>query len=80
MTLPNGFVRHVILRDNGFDVMNTLSRGVLNLALYDEFLGNSTPKDNLEHVINIIASMPPMAVYGYRAYAHYELGEALYIR
>ncbi len=80
MSLPNGFVRHVILRDNGFDVMNTLSRGVLNLALYDKYLRNSTPKDNLEHVMNIIASMPPMAVYGYRAYAHYELGEALYIR
>ena len=80
MGLPNGFVRQVILRDNGFDIMNTLSRGVLNLALYDRYLGLSTPKDNLEHVINIISSMPAMAVYGYRAYSHYELGEALYIR
>jgi len=80
LTLPNGFVRQVILRDNGFDVMNTLSRGVLNLALYDEQLGGSTPEDNLEHVMKIIASMPSMAVYGYRAYSHYELGEALYIR
>ncbi len=29
--------------------------------------------------MKIIASMPAMAVYGYRAYSHYELGEALYI-
>jgi citrate synthase len=79
MGLPNGFVRQVILRDNGFDIMNTLARGVLNLALYDKYLGLSTPKDNLEHVLNIISSMPAMAVYGYRAYSHYELGEALYI-
>jgi citrate synthase len=43
MKLPNGFVRQVILRDNGYDVMNTLSRGVLNLALYDEDLKGSTP-------------------------------------
>lgn len=43
MKLPNGFVRQVILRDNGYDVMNTLSRGVLNLALYDEDLIGSTP-------------------------------------
>lgn len=80
MGLPNGFVRQVILRDNGFDIMNTLSRGVLNLALYDKYLAMSTPKDNLEHVMNIISSMPAMAVYGYRAYSHYELGEALYIK
>jgi citrate synthase len=80
MSLPNGFVRQVILRDNGFDVMNTLSRGVLNLALFEGNLVSGNPKDNLEHVMNIIASMPALAVYGYRAYAHYDLGEALYIR
>ena len=80
MAMPKGFVRSVILKDNGYDVMNTLSRGVLNLALYDKYLDSSTPKDNLEHVLNIISSMPAMAVYGYRAYSHYDLGEALYIR
>ena len=80
MRLPNGFVRQVILRDNGYDVMNTLSRGVLNLALYDEDLGGRAPYDNREQVMKIIASMPALAIYGYRAYSHYELGEALYIR
>ena len=80
MSLPTGFVRQVILKNNGYDVMNTLSRGVLNLALYEGDLGTGKPRENLEHVMNIIASMPPMAVYGYRAYAHYDLGEALYIR
>ena len=65
MTLPNGFVRQVILRDNGYDVMNTLSRGVLNLALFDSDLEGNKPVDNLEHVMKIIASMPAMAVYGF---------------
>jgi len=78
--LPKGFVRSVILRDNGFDVMNTLSRGVLNLAMYDDTLGNHDPEDNLRHSMNIIASMPAIAVFGYRAHAHYGLGEALTIR
>lgn len=80
MALPKGFTRSVILKDNGYDVMNTLSRGILNLALYDKYLESSTPKDNLEHVMKIISAMPAMAVHGYRAYAHYDLGEALYIR
>ncbi len=80
MKLPNSFVREVILRDNGHDVMNTLSRGVLNLALYDSSLTDSSPQSNLGHIINIIGAIPTMAVYGYCAHAHYGHGEALLIR
>ncbi len=80
MKLPNSFVREVILHDNGHDVMNTLSRGVLNLALYDPTLADSSPQANLGHIINIIGAIPTMAVYGYCAHHHYGHGEALMIR
>jgi len=79
MVLPNSFIKDVILRDNGFDVMNTLSRGVLGLALYDENLVLSDPYYTLDHVMRIMAAMPVMAVYGYQAHAHYGMDEALYI-
>lgn len=79
MTLPSYFVKEVILRENGNDVMNTMSRCVMNLAMYDRDVSDMSVEKALKNCINIIGSMPLFAVYGYQAYAHYDMGESLLI-
>lgn len=79
MTLPSYFVKEVILRENGNDVMNTMSRCVMNLAMYDEDVNDMSSEKALKNCMKIIGSMPLFAVYGYQAYAHYNKGESLLI-
>lgn len=79
MSLPSNFVKEVILRENGNDVMNTMSRCVMNLAMYDRDVSDMSVEKALKNCINIIGSMPLFAVYGYQAYVHYDMGESLLI-
>lgn len=47
MSLPSDFVKNVIFRENCADVMNTMARGVLELANYDRHPDD----DSVEHVL-----------------------------
>ncbi|MCQ2084658.1 MAG: citrate synthase [archaeon] len=78
-TLPVNFVKEVIMRDNGHDVMNTLSRGILSLGLYAEDLNDMSPRNALDNCINIIAKMPCLAAYGHQAYSHYAMNGGFHI-
>ncbi|MCQ2079754.1 MAG: citrate synthase [archaeon] len=79
LALPVNFVKDVIMRENGTDVMNTIARGVLNLALHEENLSDMCPENALRNSLNLIASMPALAAYGHQAYAHFSKGEGFYI-
>lgn len=79
MVLPTNFVKDVILRENGSDIMNTMSRCVMNLAMYDRNAAVMTPEKALKNCMKIIATMPVFAVYGYQAYEHYDKGGNLHI-
>ncbi len=78
-TLPTNFVRDVIMKAPGNDMMNTLQRGVLTLYSYDDMADDISVANVLRQSLQLISTMPLLAVYGYQAYRHYIEGKSLYI-
>ena len=77
--LPTNFTRDVIMKAPSQDIMNSITKSVLTLAAYDEHIFDQSLSNVLRQCINIIAVLPCLAVYGYHAYNHYELGDSMYI-
>lgn len=69
-TLPNGFVRDVIMKAPSRDMMNMLSRSVLMLYTYDDKADDISIGNVLRQSVELIACFPLLAVYGYRAYCY----------
>ena len=78
-SLPNNFVRDVILKAPSHDIMNTLARSVLNLASYDDRADDISLPNVMRQCLQLIALFPVLSVYGYQAYSHYHDGNSLYI-
>lgn len=78
-SLPEDFVRDMILKAPSKDVMNLLARSVLALYSYDKDPDCTAIPNVLKQCIQLIASFPSIAVYGYQAYAHYYKKESLFI-
>ena len=78
-TLPPSFVRDMILKAPGKDMMNILSRSVLALYAYDENPDDISTANVLRQCIALIAQFPLLAVYGYQSYRHYHNGQSLFI-
>ncbi len=70
-TLPPNFTRGVIMRKPGADIMNTMTRSILNLAAYDEQAMDTSVPNSLRQCIQLISQFPVLAVYGYNAYNYY---------
>ena len=49
------------------------------LASYDDLTSDSSVANNIRQCINLIATFPMLAVYGYHAYNHYENDQSMYI-
>ncbi|MCI8650825.1 MAG: citrate/2-methylcitrate synthase [Oscillospiraceae bacterium] len=77
-TLPNNFVRDVILKAPSRDVMNSLARSVLNMAAYDHRADNISLPNVMRQCLQLIAVFPLLSVYGYQA-CNYKEGNSLYI-
>ena len=77
-TLPNNFVRDVILKTPSGDIMNSLARSVLNLASYDQDADDISLPNVTRQCMQLLAVFPMLAVYGYQAY-HYKEGNSLFI-
>lgn len=77
--LPTNFVRDVIMKASGRDIMNSMTRSVLTLASYDDKISDNSLANILRQCIMLISEFPMLAVYGYRAYSHYEKNNSLYI-
>lgn len=77
--LPDEFMRDQIMRAPSKDIMNVLSRSVLALYCYDDRADDITVDNVLRQCLQLIARLPSIAVYGYRAYLHYYRGKSLYI-
>jgi len=78
-SLPKSFVRDIIMKATSKDMMNVLSRSVLALYSYDDKADDNSIKNVLRQCLQLIASFPLLAVYGYQAYAHYHEGKSLFI-
>ena len=77
--LPKHFVRDVILKAPGKDMMNALAKAVLTLASYDHDVMNLQIDNVLRQCLKLISLFPLLTVYSYEAYNHYSKGESLYI-
>ncbi|UWG97007.1 citrate/2-methylcitrate synthase [Dehalobacter sp. DCM] len=77
--LPDDFVRGVILKSPGKDVMNMLARSILNLYSYDDNPDDNSIENVLKQCMKLIAWMPSLAVYGYQAYSHIHGNQSLFL-
>lgn len=77
-TLPPNFVRDVIMKAPSRDMMNSISRCILNLYSYDRNADDTSIPNVLRQSLNLISQFPMLMVYGYHAY-NYRRGEDLYI-
>ncbi len=78
-SLPPSFVRDMILKAPGKDMMNILSRCVLALYAYDENPDDISVANVLRQSLQLIAQFPLLAVYGYQSYQHYHQNSSLFI-
>lgn len=77
-TLPPTFVRDVIMKATSKDMMNNISRCILQLYSYDDKADDTDIPNVLRQCLNLISQFPMLMVYGYHAY-NYRQGEDLYI-
>lgn len=78
-SLPTSFVRDMILKAPGKDMMNILSRSVLALYAYDDNPDDISIANVLRQSLYLISVFPLLSVYGYQSYRHYHLEENLFI-
>lgn len=78
-TLPQNFVRDVILKAPSEDMMNSIARSVLTLFCYDKNPNDTSIDNVLRQCIQLISVFPMLSVYGYHAYNHYVRDKSLYI-
>ena len=72
MDLPGVFVKDVIFREYGHDIMNTMARGVLGLSGYDDRAMDCSLENVVRQCMAIIGRLPMLAVYGYHSHNHYD--------
>ncbi len=78
-TLPQNFVRDVILKAPSEDMMNSIARSVLTLFCYDTNPNDTSINNVLRQCVQLISVFPLLSVYGYHAYNHYLRDKSLYI-
>lgn len=78
MDLNPKIVMH-ILDLVGKDIMNYLSRCVLELYTFDENPDDTTPENLIKQSVNLIATFPTIVAYAHNAIRHGQ-GKSLHIR
>lgn len=71
-TLPNSFVRDIIMKAPSTDIMNSMARSVLTLYSYDNVPDNVSISNVLRQCLQLIAMFPQLALYSYQAYDYYK--------
>ena len=79
-SLPKNFVRDVLMKASGKDMMNVLARSVLTLYAYDDKADDTSIPNVLRQSLQLISELPLLAVYAYRSYVYYEKKKSLIIR
>lgn len=78
-TLPNSFVRDIIMKAPSASVMNSMARSVLTLYSYDDNADDISIPNVLRQCLQLISLFPMIAVYCYQAYNHYFNGKSLVV-
>lgn len=76
--LPPNFLRDVLMKAPSQDMMNNISRCILQLYSYDHKADDTSIPNVLRQCLNLISQFPMLMVYGYHAY-NYRRGEDLFI-
>jgi citrate synthase len=79
-SLPDDFVKDMILSMKGKDVLNILARSVLGLYILDDNPDDISLKNMIKQSLNIIAKFPTIVAYSYQAMRHLYKGKTLSIR
>ena len=79
-SLPTGFAEDVLLKNTSFSLMNQIQKAILNLYSFDNDPDDFSVLGTLYKGLNIIAKMPSIISYSYRAKRHYIDGLSLHIR
>ncbi|MFW2487541.1 citrate/2-methylcitrate synthase [Clostridium chromiireducens] len=78
-SLPDDFVRDMILKMPSRDIMNSIARSVLAFYSLDDSADDTTIENVLKQCLKLIACFPLIAVYGYQAHSHYHGNKSLFI-
>ena len=78
-SLPPSFVRDMILKAPGKNMMNILSRSVLALYAYDENPDDISTENVLRQSLQLISQFPLLSAYGYQSYQHYHNDKSLFV-
>ena len=70
-SLPQNFVRDIIMKKPSRDMMNSLARSVLALYSYDDAADDTSEANVLRQCIQLIATFPLLSVYSFAAYNYY---------
>ncbi|MBR2824186.1 MAG: citrate/2-methylcitrate synthase [Clostridia bacterium] len=70
-SLPNSFVRDLIMKAPSTNIMNAMARSVLSLYAYDNNPDDVSLPNVLRQCIQLIAMLPQLAVHSYQAYDYY---------
>jgi len=79
-SLPDDFVKDMILSMKGKDVLNILARSVLGLYTLDDNPDDISLDNMIKQSLNIIAKFPTIVAYSYQALRHLFKGKTLSIR
>ena len=77
--LPSNFVRDVIMKAPGSDIMNTMTRSILTLAAYDPYAQRTDLPNVIRQSLMLISVFPMLAIYAYHAHNHYDNLGSMYI-
>jgi citrate synthase len=70
-SLPNSFIRDIIMKAPSTDMMNSLARSVLTMYSYDNNPNDTSIPNVLRQCLQLIATFPLLSVYGYLSYNYY---------
>ena len=75
-SLPNSFVRDIIMKAPSTNIMNSMARSVLTLYAYDNNPDDTSLANVLRQSIQLIAMFPQLALHSYQAYDYYRRDSA----
>lgn len=78
-TMPKNFVRDIIMKKPSDDIMNNLTRAILNLYAYDNNATDLSIPNVLRQSLALISLFPVLAVYSYNAKKYYNDNGSLVI-
>ncbi len=70
-SLPDSFIRDIIMKAPSSDMMNSLARSVLTLYSYDSRPDDTSIPNVLRQCLQLIATFPLLSVYSYHSYNYY---------